>query len=494
MQQPLPLHRQEPHFRPTTVLLAALIAALVVACGLPAVANAVVPSFSLSEPANNLHVKNNLSINGYSSNVDIQAQCNLPNNAPGLTNFDCTYMNRWVSIGLSVFGPEGTRTLTVTATAQDGSGQQTVVNRTVIVDRTAPVTTISSGPSGGGYTGHDFTWNFSANETSVFWCRIDAEAWVSCTSPFTATGVADGSHTFDVRADDQAGNNGASASASFTVSNAPPQAGVAYVNGASVVGGQSNYVNSSTASWNLTSTRGDALLECSVDASPTWQACSTAVGFTVSGLTDGQHTLDVRAYLAGPTDVQDPPVRSTIVVDTIAPMLDFTSAKRDHAGTSATIDWGTSEQIVDSYCNIGPVSFHPCPTQFTDLAGGTHELVISVIDRAGNWSQDTAFTFRTYPSPPETTVSSAQSPTSPVAEARFTLSSSAAGSTSSAAWTALRSSAAARPRASRRAQAQLAHTCSRRVRPIRRGRPIPPRHRRHSRWCRSISLRQLRQR
>lgn len=91
-----------------------LLTAVIIALLLPATASAVVPAFSLSEPTNNKRVSNQLNINGYSSNVDVQIQCTFPGNSPGTTSTDCTYMNRWVSIGLGVFGNEGTRTLTVT--------------------------------------------------------------------------------------------------------------------------------------------------------------------------------------------------------------------------------------------------------------------------------------------------------------------------------------------------------------------------------------------
>ena len=40
----------------------------------------------------------------------------------------------------------------------------------------------------------------------MFQCRIDAEAFAACTTPFTSAALADGAHTFEVRATDPAGN------------------------------------------------------------------------------------------------------------------------------------------------------------------------------------------------------------------------------------------------------------------------------------------------
>ena len=57
---------------------------------------------------------------------------------------------------------------------------------------------------------------FSSNETgSTFECRIDSGSWSSCTSPDTLSALGAGSHTFDVRATDTAGNTDATP-ASFT--------------------------------------------------------------------------------------------------------------------------------------------------------------------------------------------------------------------------------------------------------------------------------------
>jgi hypothetical protein len=73
-------------------------------------------------------------------------------------------------------------------------------------DATRPNTVITSGPSG---PTHDPTptFHFSSSEgDSTFQCRLDSAPFAACTSPRTTGHLADGSHTFYVRAIDPSSN------------------------------------------------------------------------------------------------------------------------------------------------------------------------------------------------------------------------------------------------------------------------------------------------
>ena len=92
------------------------------------------------------------------------------------------------------------------------------------VDTTAPNTQISQGPSGT-TTSSSASFAFTSEAGATFTCKLDGASWVACTAPRAYSGLADGSHTFQVRAKDAAGNVDASpASRTWTVDTpqAPP--------------------------------------------------------------------------------------------------------------------------------------------------------------------------------------------------------------------------------------------------------------------------------
>lgn len=90
-------------------------------------------------------------------------------------------------------------------------------------DTTAPNTTITAGPSGTvNYANPTFTFT-SSEASSTFETKMDSDAWEAAISPKVYSDLADGAHTFQVRATDSAGNTDASpASQNFTISTAIP--------------------------------------------------------------------------------------------------------------------------------------------------------------------------------------------------------------------------------------------------------------------------------
>jgi hypothetical protein len=126
----------------------------------------------------------------------------------------------------SYTGPlsDGSHTFAVRATDAAGNVDATPATRTWTVnttsppDTTPPETTINDGPSGT-VKQNNATFYFSSNEAnSTFECKLDGGAFGACSSPKKYTGLANGSHTFSVRATDAARNTDATpASRTWTV-------------------------------------------------------------------------------------------------------------------------------------------------------------------------------------------------------------------------------------------------------------------------------------
>ena len=123
------------------------------------------------------------------------------------------------------------------ATDAAGNTDGTPASFSWTIDLTAPNTTIDSGPPA---VDNDSTPTlaFSANEGgSTFECQIDGGSWASCSSPHTVSpALLEGSHTFDVRAIDAAGNTDATpAGHTWTLDLFAPTVSItdptAYVNG-----------------------------------------------------------------------------------------------------------------------------------------------------------------------------------------------------------------------------------------------------------------------
>jgi hypothetical protein len=133
----------------------------------------------------------------------------------------------------SGLGP-GAHVFDVRATDAAGNIDPTPATRTWTVasaDTTPPETTITGGPSGS-TTATSATFTFTASDSASFECRLDSAPWSACVSPSEYSGLTSGTHSFAVRATDQAGNtDGTPAIRSWTIEPAPPSGSNLYANG-----------------------------------------------------------------------------------------------------------------------------------------------------------------------------------------------------------------------------------------------------------------------
>ena len=87
-----------------------------------------------------------------------------------------------------------------------------------------PHTTITSGPTAGEHWADPTPqFDFAASQLGArFACRVDADAWASCPTPFISSHIADGTHTISVRATDADGLTGPVTKTSLVIDTKPP--------------------------------------------------------------------------------------------------------------------------------------------------------------------------------------------------------------------------------------------------------------------------------
>ena len=155
----------------------------------------------------------------------------------------------------------------------------------------APQTTILSGPSGL-VTSRTATFRFkSSRPRSTFECKLDGAKWSRCTSPKKYTELAQGAHTFRVRARKRTTVDRTPAVRAFTVDSIKPQTTLDPAP-ARLVG----------ADWPFTfSSSEPGTFECRLDTASTFAPCTSP--FTPESVPDRIYTLQVRARdVAGNVD------------------------------------------------------------------------------------------------------------------------------------------------------------------------------------------------
>jgi hypothetical protein len=222
----------------------------------------------------------------------------------------------------------------VTATQTDAGGNTSELPNAVPIDAavcdvTGPTASVDDGPSGA-TSDPTPAFAFSSNEPgSTFECRVDSAAFAACSGPgdaHTTDSLADGPHTFEVRATDAVGNTGPPASRAFTVDTSPgpgppppgPDPGTGSGGGdiadtappdTTITAGPKAKTKKKTATITFTGTdaRDVASFECKLDAG-SFEPCTSPKAY--SGLKKGKHTVAVRAVDAAGNVDPTPATRS----------------------------------------------------------------------------------------------------------------------------------------------------------------------------------------
>jgi hypothetical protein len=307
-------------------------------------------------------------------------------------------------------------------------------------DTLAPDTTLESGPSGAVGTA-TASFGFSSNELgAIFQCRLDGAAWVACDSPKSYSALAEGNHSFDVRARDASGNIDLTpASRTWTVDTQPPET--------TITDAPIADTTSTNADFSFSASESGATFECQLDDGP-WEGCSPPRSYTQ--LAEGAHSFAVRAADAlGHVDATPASHAWTI---TPAPPPDTsppdTAIILGPVGTVSSSEPGfsfSSSEFGSIFeCRLDTAEWVPCasPQTYSDVPDGAHTFEVRAIDAAGNvdptpasqaWTIDTTA--------PDTGIQSGPSGATPSKSASFEFSSPETGAQlecrlDGAAWTA----------------------------------------------------------
>jgi hypothetical protein len=389
------------------------------------------PVVSINTPTNGSSLTSrNVPVNFSATDPDagqtLTVKCELFSSSnltlPLVTDSACTSPKTFAT------GADGNFTVKVTATDSANPPGVTTASTAFTVDSIAPNVVVTS-PANDGSTNTtgNATLDFVAQDaapssglkpvTCVLTRTAPTSATIgtdgNCTTPKSYAGLTNGSYSFTVSAQDNAGNS-KSAVRTFTVSIAsdttPPSINI-------TAPGSGATLTSSTvaATWSISDSAPAGVTPSGVNAStircslagPTnvAEAACSATGNTFSGVANGSYTLTVKASDNAGNPATATRAFSVNVPDTVAPTVNIIAptAGQTISTNSVTATWSsadtaqagaTASGVNDALttCSLAgptPTPSGPCvgnTKTFNGLAQGSYTLSVIVKDNAGNTS------------------------------------------------------------------------------------------------------------
>ncbi len=284
------------------------------------------------------------------------APCTSPQNFTGLANGSHTFQARAVDVN-AVADP-------------------TPASFMWTVDDVAPDTTLTATPAAQSASS-SATFDLNSDESGVSYeCSLDGDMFASCSDPKNYTGLADGPHTLEVRSTDAAGNVDQSpALYAWTIDTAAPDT--------SIESRPPALANSGTVTFAYGSTdvgTGVHHLQCRLDDGD-WVECSEVF----SGLSDGDHTLDVRAVDRAGNPVSTP-AHHEWAIDTHSPDTTISAGPAGYASSSEALFVFRADEVGTFEFRLDDGDWTPAtsPLTLTGLADGDHRIEVRAIDPTGN--------------------------------------------------------------------------------------------------------------
>jgi hypothetical protein len=271
--------------------------------------------------------------------------------------------------------------------------------RLVTFDRTPPTTTIGSNP-GSVSTSSSATFGFFASETATFECNLDNAGWgTSCTSSTTYGGLADGNHSFQVRATDAVGNLGSAATWAWSIDTTVPStpvltapADATLINTIPQLG--ATFTDPTAGDTGVTQFRictspAGAGLQCSpfvVSGTSSTVTSGSTAAWTPSTLADGTYYWQARAQDTAGNASGWSATRS-FTYDSTAPDTTITAQPPSaSSSTNASFSFSSTDSPPTLKCSLDGAAFAPCtsPLTYTALTEASHTFQVEAIDAAGN--------------------------------------------------------------------------------------------------------------
>ncbi|GAB3831582.1 right-handed parallel beta-helix repeat-containing protein [Kribbella italica] len=211
-----------------------------------------------------------------------------------------------------------------------------------------------------------------------FECRIDTAAFTDCENPRLYSGLAPGTHTFQVRAVDLADKVDPTPASYVWVIDLPPP-GVPP--DTTVLSGPAAQTPLEEALFTFSSNEPDTTFQCSLDGAA-FTACTSPREYPEVAY--GAHEFQVRAVDPEGNVDASPAVHSW--TRTGPPVVTIQSGPADPTtDTTATVTFIANEQVTKYECSLDLAPFTECtsPVSYDDLAVGDHSLRIQATDLDG---------------------------------------------------------------------------------------------------------------
>ncbi len=283
------------------------------------------------------------------------------------------------------------------------------------VDATAPDTQLVMGPPSLDNTIDPeltFTGSDPGDGPVTFECKLDGGSFAACASP-DRIAVTAGTHAFEVRAVDAAGNvdptpathNWAldTSTPDTAITSGPPAASTVLPNVSFVFG----------------SPDPAATFECQLDGGA-FTACSSPKSYPA--LADGPHTFVARAKNAAGT-VDPTPATRMFIVDGTAPAVSITAKPTDPSNDATpSFTFSSTDSTATFECQIDAGAFATCSPAWTAaaLADGAHTLHVRAKDPVGNQGAAATYTWVIDTVAPTVTITAGPTGTVTTADASFT--------------------------------------------------------------------------